>query len=314
MQASGPKLLAASGADGMEPKDVERLYDCAIDVVSLPGMYQATDMADMDAAERLTSVMSVALGKDRRSRGDHLWRTTGRNALGTIRTKDDFMLLVGRITDYKDAAFRRQDEGMRLVLDKAGYKDSEAKEFLKSGGLPRLIQDTYTFYMELLMHIQRMAVNSQGSWKDSQAGALTQYHSDKLLSLRNGASHRRSFLLSTYTYLRDSRTQKFTDVSMVAKLWKRLDEDSSNNSPKNPEGHANTPADAKDQKEATCSHCRSPALHVLFKRPVIRVRCPLADHSSQLARKAAPGLMRLKLDRPQDQMTDLIKDAIQAVS
>ena len=307
MRADGGKILKATTLPGLRDKDIDKIYDSAIDVVSLPGMYQAIDYSGMDEAERLSTVMGVALGRDSRVKGDALWRSISRNSLGTVRSRKDFMALVDKVVDSKEAAFTRQNEGMTVVLRRAGYSSTEIKDYLKTGGLPRLLQDTFTYYMELLMMIQRMTINSNISWDTSQAGAIAQFHSTKLGNLRTGAGQRRSFILSAYIYLRDARAHKFNDVSMMSRFWKALESDGGKLPPRAAEAEVKIAKDA-----STCSHCRCPAMHVHLRREMIRNKCPLKDHDSSLARKAAPILLKLKLEHPSSNIPDLVEKAVSA--
>ena len=306
MRIHGDTLLKETTLPGLKSKEIEKIYDSAVDVVSLPGMYQAIDYSGMDDAERLSTVMGVALGRDSRVKGDALWRSTTRNALGTVRTKKDFMTLVDKIVDSKEAAFTRQNEGITVVLERSGYSKSDIKDYLKTGGLPRLLQDTFTYYMELLMMIQRLTINSSIPWEGSQAGAIAQFHSTKLGHLRNGAGQRRSFILSVYTYLRDARAHKFNDVSMMSRFWKALESDSSKLTPPRV-----ADGEGKVAKEpSTCSHCRCPAMHVHLRREMVRNKCPLKDQDPSLARKAAPILLKLKLEHPSSNISDLVEKAV----
>ena len=306
MDIDDKELLKATVPPGLSSKVIDKIYDSAVDVVSLPGMYQAIDYSGMDEAERLSTVMGVALGRDSRVKGDALWRAINRNALGAVRNRKDFLALVDKVVESKDAAMTRQGESMTMALRQCGLPSKEIKDYLKMGGLPRLIQDTFTYYMELLMMIQRMAVSSTTPWNDSQAGAMTQFHSSKLGNLRTSAAQRRSFILSVYVYLRDARAHKFNDVSMMSRFWKALESDT--NKPALARG---AEAEGKPLKEpSTCSHCRCPAMHVHLRREMVRNKCPFKEQDSSLARKAAPILLKMKLEQPSASIPDLVEKAL----
>jgi hypothetical protein len=58
---------------------------------------------------------------------------------------------------------------------------------------------------------------------------MLQFHSDRLLQIRQNALSRKALILQTYTYLRDASAKSFYHESMTESLWDRLADLSINN-------------------------------------------------------------------------------------
>ena len=297
------RLLSASVPPGMHRRSATKMYDFAVDVTSLPGMYQSSDIGDAGDVGRLSGVLTAAFGTNNHRR-DTLWQQKSRHALGNIKTKEDFMQHVEKVTSVRKSAFQRQADLFRHQLTKEGFKPSEIDKYVHTGGLPILILRTYGYYMELLHLLQGYAISATSTWVNSQAHHLLKYHSDKLLELRGAAFERRHFILRVYIYLRDAQSAKFTDISMMTKFFKVVDGLPSSAPVGRDTNSAPSPA------PTSCGHCRFPALHVHIKRAQTKACCPFKDHSSTLARKHAAGLLSMKLQRPNVPVKDLVDQVL----
>lgn len=312
MNINDNRLVRATAPPEMLDRDTKQLYEFAVDVVSLPGRYQSSDMSAMDDAERMTKLMSSAMSKGRSSKGDLLWNTSQRHPLGKVKSKEDFLSLVAEVVDTKASAFEQQDNQISSLMSRCEYSSQSIKRYLVSGGLCTLVRNTYQLYLELLYHIQGMMTSSTGGWKESQGRSVLEYHSNKLLRIRSTAYDRKNMLFRFYVYLRDAREKKFTDISLINQLWKQLEAPAPSATDKPKTRSGDQPDDADIKPQDNCPHCRLGALHHYLRRGMYKNSCPLKDYSQGDARKAAHKLLALKCNKPKEALADLIKQAVES--
>lgn len=304
MGIDSDKLLQATGPPDMSPKEIDKIYDYAVDVVSLPGRYQITDLTTVDDVEKFSGIMSAALHRGKTRRGDPLWNTASRHPLGGVKSRDGFTDHIENVSKSRKGAFKQQQTQIRNFLRQQGYSSKDADVYISSGGLIYLVNQTYSFYTEFLQHVQALAYKSSGSWKGTQAQTVLSHYSDKLQTIRCNAVNKRDLLLRSYACLRDARHNSYSEISFVSKMWQQVDSSSVNP----PASLAGPPS--PDKEGSTCSHCRLPSLHVHLGKPMNRNSCPLKDHDSKIARKAAKILLKLKCEDPSAALKDLVAKAV----
>ena len=130
---------------------------------------------------------------------------------------------------------------------------------------------------------------------------MLDFHSGRLLTIRQNSLTRKALILQTYTYLRrDANSKGFYHESMTESLWDRLSDLSSvtgggnggNNGGGIGDYNGGGGAGGDAGKTPKCSHCRNPRMHELMKvRPSKQV-CPVKDLSPKRAREVAKNAVK----------------------
>jgi hypothetical protein len=175
------------------------------------------------------------------------------------------------------------------------YDDSAIDEYTQNGFLPRLTGATFRYYTSLLSTVRQLAFDHPAFWDRGPAQSMLQFHSDRLLQIRQNALGRKALILQTYTYLRDASAKSFYHESMTESLWDRFADLSINNPGGGDDGSSrNTgpPVSAggggsNGGTKPRCSHCRSIKLHKLMRVCPAKVVCPVKELGPAKAREVA---------------------------
>jgi hypothetical protein len=74
----------------------------------------------------------------------------------------------------------------------------------------------------MLSIIRQLAFDHPDFWDQKPAKAMLDFHSDKLLQIRQTSLTRKALILQMYTYLRDASSKGFYHKSMTESLWDHL--------------------------------------------------------------------------------------------
>eukprot|EP00957_Ditylum_brightwellii_P044359 3366049-Ditylum_brightwellii.AAC.1 len=124
-------------------EDADLFYDCATDVLALPGGYRAGDRDGEDDQEDMaTALMTLARGHKQASK--HMrYGARSQHGLRAIKTGEE----VGEFMDNVYETWAHAEASMRSeftrYMYKAGYNQEDTESYLQNGVLPRIIQDTY---------------------------------------------------------------------------------------------------------------------------------------------------------------------------
>jgi hypothetical protein len=290
MAINGREIAAAAGPPDMRTRDADELFNAAVDVTSLPGMFSGGGSAQNDEVERTTqmaaSLLSTAIGKKAQIH-DSLWKTAKRHALNQIRTVDGLFKFVKKVGKAENPAFEQQENALQLFMYHRHYDAEVIDDYVEHGFLSRLTQRTFQNYSSLLSAIRQLAYDHPKFWGEGPAKSMLTFHSDKLLQVREHALTRQALILQTYIYLRDAKAKSFYHESMTESLWDRL-ADLSTKAEEEP--HAG-PGGAKTSKPR-CSHCRNPKIHDISNVGPTKSDCPLIGITDwQKSRTAAKAVL-----------------------
>jgi hypothetical protein len=208
---------------GMVGDGRERTMDCAVDVCSLPGVYQQSESGNYGDFSGTEALMAYVAG--RKETGLHMsYRSPSNNALKQIKCKEDLADFTERVGDTWEEA----EEGMKsqiiATMDSLGYSYDSIERYLQVGVLPRIIRDTHDNYIHLLMTVAGHATTvSSTGWKTSLPYYMLKLHADKLLLIRRQSATYRELVLRNYAYMRDARKERFYNQKLNRNLWSLSD-------------------------------------------------------------------------------------------
>jgi hypothetical protein len=190
-------------------------------------------------------------------------------------------------------AFEQQENALQVFMLPRNYDEETTNEYTQNGFLPRLTGASFRYYMNLLSMIRQLAYDHPAFWDKGPAKAMLDFHSNRLLQIRQNALTRKALILQTYTYLRDANPKSFYHESMMESLWDRLARLTVN--PGGGEGGGvqgtGTPGagggGGGGGAKPRCSHCRSIRLHELMRVRPAKLCCPVKELSSKKAREVA---------------------------
>jgi hypothetical protein len=299
LSINGSEIDAAAGPPHMRSKDATELYSAAVDVTSLPGMFSfagrnGTDEL-YDEAQRTTemaaTLLSTAIGKKAQIH-DSLWKTSKRHSMGTVKSMESLFKFVKSVGKSERPSFEQQENAIQVFMLSRHYDDGAITDYSQNGFLPRITQASFRYYGNMLSIIRQLAFDHPDFWEQGPAKAMLDFHSERLLQIRQNALTRKALILQTYTYLRDSYSKGFYHESMTESLWDRLALLSSAHSTDNGKGagvggnRVAATASGGD-KTPRCSHCRFPKLHEVAKVRPSKMVCPVKDLSQKKARAIA---------------------------
>jgi hypothetical protein len=208
---------------GMTGDGRERTMDCAVDVCSLPGVYQTSEAGNYGDLSGTEALMAYVAG--RKETGLHMsYRAPSNNALKQIKNKEDLADFTERVGDTWEEA----EEGMKsqiiATMDSMGYSYDSIEHYLQVGVLPRIIRDTHDNYVHLLMTVAGHATTvAAAGWRTSLPYFMLKLHSDKLLLIRRQSATYRELVLRNYAYMRDARKERFYNQKLNRNLWSLSD-------------------------------------------------------------------------------------------
>lgn len=109
MGIDSDKVLHENGPPDMSPKEIDKIYDYAVDVDSLPGRYQITDLDTLDDVEKLSCIMSAAVYQGKTHCEDPLWNTASQHQLRGVKSSNG-------LTDHIESLQATTDPDSKLPL------------------------------------------------------------------------------------------------------------------------------------------------------------------------------------------------------
>jgi hypothetical protein len=225
---NGREIDATAGPPNMRDKDATELYCTAVEVTSLPGMFGSIGHgADelYDEAQRTTemaaTLLSTAIGRKAQIH-DSLWKTAKRHSMGTIKSVETLFKFVKGVGKAEKPAFEQQENAIQVFMLSRHYDDSTISEYCQSGFLPRLTHASFRYYNSMLSMVRQLAYDHPAFWDQGPAKAMLNFHSERLLQIRQNSLTRKALVLQTYCYLRDANSKGFYHESMTESLWDRL--------------------------------------------------------------------------------------------
>jgi hypothetical protein len=295
---TGTAIDKVIGPEGLSAKDADQLYNLAVDVASLPGMYisRQDNNVDEDAeATRTTQMAATLLATAINKRAqihDSLWKTRSRHGLKDVKDEASFFELVQSVGKAEKHAFEHQEICLRGLLAKRHYDQRSVDNYVQHGLLLRITRDSFQYYKDLLNHARELQYRHKGVWEGGPAESMISYHSKELYAIRLYAPSKKVLVLRTYTYLRDVKAKSFYDESMTEALWDRFAALSK------AQQLAGTMQESEEDKLAdgrpkgggrvaspVCSHCKSKTLHTMFGAAPYKRSCPLKDQGDAIARR-----------------------------
>ena len=271
------KLLLPPLVEDRETR--QEFYDLAMDVANLPGGYRVTDDDDFGSTE----LLARAFGRSR-SGYYRNWRKVTNNSLSRIKSQKELLQFVRDVEKSVSRHKAAQEQRMRSFLHACRLPSEVISIYLRSGLLPRVIQETYHFYKGLLETCRSAQWEMPGAtWKDGYVDQMIQHHATELGQIRLTAADYRMHLLETYVYLRNANKEKYQDPTFTRSLLHSV-----------AKAHG-TGADDFEQSEADpgstggasrCKHCRRKDTHP----GVDKEDCPLRMLSSRKAQAAVANL------------------------
>ena len=267
---------------GIPAEERNEYYDCATDVMALPGGFRLTGESGVDDPGIAEALFAMAQGK--KEAGINVrYRSPANNGLRRLKNGQDLPDFMESVQEAANAARTAMEGHLSRKLHGAGTAREDIETYMQVGGLPRIIRDTLANYQKFLTtlgsHINHMATGE--SWNNSVAETVLKVHRDQLALIRETSSCYRDLVLRNYTYMRDqARTsfwnEKLSRKSVIA-LRMGLRGGSSSNS---------TPSTAS--RDNRCSSCGRP--HTISP-------CPVAGWTRQQRRKLMENLRRPALER-----------------
>lgn len=202
--------------------EADQFYDCATDVLALPGGYRASDREGEDDQEDMATAL-LTLARGQKQAHKHMrYGSRSQHGLRAIKAGED----VGEFMDNVHDTWAHAETSMRSeftrTMYQAGYTQDDTESYLQNGVLPRVIQDTYrayTYFLGVMMgHVNKASPGT--AWKDTVAGNFLNHHSKKLMIIRERSSCYRELVLRNYAYLRENQKDSF----WTAKLGKTMAE------------------------------------------------------------------------------------------
>ena len=261
-----------------DPEARTDFYDVAMDVTSLPGGYRVADDDDYGSTE----LLARAFGRTRHSHYRN-WRKTTHNQLGRIGSAKELLQFVKDVEKTLQRNKAAQDHRMRAFLHSCRLPSEVVGLYMQSGMLPRLIQDTYRFFLGLLETLRSSYWEmSDAVWKDGYVDQMIRHHALELGQIRSTAADYRMHLLETYVYLRNAHKEKYQDPSFTRSVLffaARSQADAGSSPP-------DTSGAPSAQSVNRCKHCRRNGLH----SGTAKEDCPLKALSSRKAQAAVANL------------------------
>ena len=259
----------------------KEFFNISMDVTSLPGGYRSTDDDDQGGTEALMHVLGHG-GSTFRA-----WRKTSLNALAKIKSKDELLVFVRDVEKVVVRHRLAEHQRWRNYMHKSNHTRDVIELYLRTGLLPRLIDDTYQYYINLLNTVRSsMWEFNEDVWAGSYTSQILRHHSLELQQIRQTASDYRMFLLEVYVYLRNANKEKFQDPSFTRALLYNTGRELRTEDPPPPPA----PNGAATSAVARCAHCRRNGTH----QGVTKEDCPLKVLSARKAQSAVTGLSKVQ--------------------
>jgi hypothetical protein len=202
------------------PEDVDGYYDCAADVMALPGGYKSAGREeDDDVGDVAKALMTIATG--RQETGLHMrYNARNQNGLREIKGQEDLSEFLEEVHESWDHANDTMTSQLTRKMSRAGHSPEAVTSYLQNGVLVRIVRDSYNFYTLFLTTLSGYAnrMNAGESWKDSVAGNLLALHMKQFLLIRSSSATYRELVLRNYAYLRNQSRTSFWNDKLSKKM------------------------------------------------------------------------------------------------
>lgn len=273
----------------------------------MPGAYKKTiglsDKTDVEVVmEEAVSLMAQATG-NRSQIPDSQWKVDKKTKLHSVKSSADLMTMSEELQEVQATIFDQQDDNVRLYLQQRHYGSSEIKEYLATGLWIRIIRDTFTNYVNLILMMVYHA--SLHGYSGGLVERMVNHWATKLLHIRLYSPNYTTFQLKVYACLRDGSAVKFDDLTMYRPMIQDLlDKAGAAGGGGDNKGNAN--------QETTCSHCKSHKAHELLGIAHSFGSCPFKPPNCdrKQARAAGKHIAAALAANPQADKAEAIKAAI----
>ena len=278
---------------GIPADERNEYYDCATDVMALPGGFRLSGDNGSDDAGIAEALFAMAQGK--KEAGINVrYRSPTNNGLRRLKTGQDLPDFMESVQEASNAARTAMEGHLSRKLHGTGIARDDIETYMQVGGLPRLVRDTLANYQKFLTtlgsHINHMAPGE--SWNNSVAETVLKVHRDQLALIRETSSCYRDLILRNYTYMRDQARTSFWNEKLSRKSVVALRMGLRGGSPA-----GNTPSAAS--RENRCQSCGR--AHTLSP-------CPVAGWTRQQKRRLMETLRRPALDRALAHIKEALND------
>jgi hypothetical protein len=273
-----PEVLKILCPKGVTAPVRKELMDSTVDVCSLPGKYNASNLNNdgniimdqfAEAVGDLTEMSSRRAGDSRLNR-DTQWRMSGKNALEKVKTVEDLNNATEEISSMRGTVLSNMESAFREVLYNNGWTTNDADLWITAGLLPKIIRHTMQWWLELHVSLQTISNANPEHWDEVVLPRIS-YHSKCLARIRKWSLTRSMMILQSYIYLRDMSAKSFQDIRLIADLTTKLQHIAL-------QSHYSAPTKPSPW---SCAHCHSD-LHEGGKNA-----CPMKDLKTKVARKIA---------------------------
>jgi hypothetical protein len=302
MKLGGTEIDGAMAPEDLRRKDSAELFTAAADISAIPGMlmsasYQHSYDDAQNTTEMAATLLATAVGGKAHIH-DSMWNTVKRHAMGQIRDRASLFTFVKAVTKDHDAAMEKQNGAIEMLMFRRRYTERDVESYLRNGLLPRIINECYQNYFNLLGAVRQLAFD-HNIWEGGPAKAMLDFHSARLLQVRRHALSRKMLVLKTYVYLRDAGAKSFYHESMTESLWAKMTQLTLDQG-----GHDDDASATESSKTPRCAHCRSVSIHKILKLEPYKRTCFFKDLTQTAARKAASEAVALHKDNPSESMKE----------
>ena len=194
-------------------------YDCAADVLALPGGYRSLDRDD-EATDDSVAIAMLAMVRGQKQTGLHVrFGAAKYNGLNKVKTGDDLPEFMETLHETYANAEEGMESQFTRKMHAAGHSPESVEDYLQNGVLPRVVRDTYRFYSRFLTtlagYVSQAAAHE--TWDTSIARLLHKHHLDQLALIRETSASYRDLVLRNYAYLRKQYDTNFWNDKLSKK-------------------------------------------------------------------------------------------------
>jgi hypothetical protein len=277
----------------MMPPDVNlmeehmAIYDCAVDVGSLPGTSSNGGGEDIGASDMndLAVAIKDVMSDGKMARRHLVYHRATQNGLAKIKDKTSLLDFKIDLEKAMKAERKVQKSGLARTLYSIGYSKTSVNVYQKVSPLFLVVETTFRNMLSLINTLVSYSTRGDStSWKGTYPHQMLEYHSKELLGIRTRATSYRHLVLQNYTYLRDAKDASFYHNSMNKYLWFQVAGKLEGNSFPMATPPTTSPS---DNEHIWCSRCNKQDLH-----PGGKTQCNINSRlTDSEARKLVTGLV-----------------------
>jgi hypothetical protein len=240
------------------------------------------------------TLIATVIGK-RAQIHNSLWKSQKRHLLGQVRSIEGLFKSVKSVAKLEESAFEQQENALQVFMLPRHYDEAVIGKYVQNSFLPCLTAATFRCYSNLLSTVRQSAFDHAAFCDKGPAKAMLDFHSRRLLTIRQNSLTQKALIFQTYTYVPDANSNAFYHESMAESLWDRLSAllsvtaggNGGNNGGGNDDnnGSGGSGGGGGDNKTPQCSNCWNPRMHELMEVWPSKQVCPLKDLSPQKAQK-----------------------------